>query len=222
MMSQKKYLVTLTSDERDHLNDLLGKGKASALVLTHARIPLKADPAEGGPGWLDEHIAEARDVSAATVERVRQRFVGQGLEPALGRKEPDEPRRARARRGRRGPPDRPGRLEGPTRAGGLDPGEAGGRAGRVDLPGGGPAGAPKNELEPRRKGPRCIPPEASAACACALEDVLEVYRRPFDEERPQVCSDEASAPRDGPRRIPPRCCGGGPRTRTRKPRRSCW
>ena len=71
MMSQKKYLVTLTSDERDHLNDLLGKGKASALVLTHARIPLKADPAEGGPGWIDEHIAGARDASAATVERVR-------------------------------------------------------------------------------------------------------------------------------------------------------
>ena len=34
-------------------------------------------------------------LSAATVERVRQRFVGQGLEPALGRKEQDEPRRAR-------------------------------------------------------------------------------------------------------------------------------
>ena len=47
---------------------LLGKGKASALVLARARIPLQADPAEGGPGWIDEHIAEARDASAATVE----------------------------------------------------------------------------------------------------------------------------------------------------------
>ena len=99
MMSQKKYLVTLTSDERDHLNDLLGKGKASALVLARARILLKADPAEGGPGWLDEQIAEALEVSVATIERVRHRFVEQGLEPALGRKKQDQPSRGRARDG---------------------------------------------------------------------------------------------------------------------------
>jgi hypothetical protein len=38
----------------------------------------------------------------------------------------------------------------------------------------------------------CIPPEASAEFVCAMEDVLEVYHRPFDEKRPQVCLDEAS------------------------------
>ena len=50
-MPEKKYLVTLTPDERDHLNGLLRKGKAAALVLTRARILLKADQADGGPGW---------------------------------------------------------------------------------------------------------------------------------------------------------------------------
>ncbi len=38
----------------------------------------------------------------------------------------------------------------------------------------------------------CIPPEQNAAFVCAMEDVLEVYHRPFDEKRPQVCLDEAS------------------------------
>ena len=38
----------------------------------------------------------------------------------------------------------------------------------------------------------CIPPKASAEFVCAMEDVLEVYHRPFDEKRPQVCLDEAS------------------------------
>ena len=38
----------------------------------------------------------------------------------------------------------------------------------------------------------CIPPQADAAFVCAMEDVLEVYHRPYDEQRPLVCLDEAS------------------------------
>ena len=37
-----------------------------------------------------------------------------------------------------------------------------------------------------------IPPEHNADFVCGMEDVLEVYRRPYDPERPQVCFDEAS------------------------------
>ena len=89
----KKYRVTLTTDERECLTGPIATGKAAAQKLTHARILLKADQAEGGPGWIDEPIAEALEVSVATVERVRQRFVEQGLEPALGRKKQDPPSR---------------------------------------------------------------------------------------------------------------------------------
>ena len=91
----KKYRVTLTSDEREQLAGLIAAGKAAAQKLTHARILLKADQAEGGPGWIDEQIAEALEVSVATIERVRHRFVEQGLEPALGRKKQDQPSRER-------------------------------------------------------------------------------------------------------------------------------
>ena len=91
----KKYRVTLTADERDALARLIAVGKAAAQKLTHARLLLKADQADGGPGWSDERIAEAVQVSVATVERVRQRFVEHGLEAALVRKRQDKPSRER-------------------------------------------------------------------------------------------------------------------------------
>lgn len=91
----KKYLVTLTATEREFLTGLIATGKAAAKKLTHARILLKADQADDGPAWTDQQIAEALEVSVATIERVRQRFVEQGLEAALGRKKPDKPSRER-------------------------------------------------------------------------------------------------------------------------------
>ena len=91
----KKYLVTLTPEERDWLTGLVSAGKRSALTITRARILLKADSADGGPAWADERIAEALDCGLRTVERVRQRFVERGLGPALGRKPQDRPSRPR-------------------------------------------------------------------------------------------------------------------------------
>jgi transposase len=91
----KKYLVTLSGDERQSLAALISAGKASALKLARARILLKADQGPHGPAWTDATISEALDVSHATVERVRQRFVERGLEQALGRKPQDRPSRER-------------------------------------------------------------------------------------------------------------------------------
>ncbi len=38
----------------------------------------------------------------------------------------------------------------------------------------------------------CIAPEANAEFVCAMENVLEVYKRPYDPQRPVVCLDEKS------------------------------
>lgn len=91
----KKYVVTLTTAERDQLTAMISAGKAAAQKLAHARVLLKADRADGGPGWTDERIADAVDVSPATVGRVRQRFVEDGLDAALVRKKQDKPSRER-------------------------------------------------------------------------------------------------------------------------------
>jgi transposase len=91
----KKYLVTLTPEERHWLAGMVSAGKRSALTITRARILLKADQADGGPAWEEAEIAQALDCGLRTVERVRQRFVERGLEQALGRKPQDRPSRER-------------------------------------------------------------------------------------------------------------------------------
>ncbi len=78
-----KYRVTLTDEERATLQEVIRIGKAAARAQTHARILLKADEAPGGPGWTDERIAEALDVSLSTIARVRRRFLEVGAVAAL-------------------------------------------------------------------------------------------------------------------------------------------
>ena len=85
-MPKKIYVVTLTAAERSSLQALIAKGKVAAQKRIHAQILLKTDVGPEGDGWKDEQIAEAFDVGRCTVERVRQRFVEEGLEPALTRK----------------------------------------------------------------------------------------------------------------------------------------
>jgi hypothetical protein len=84
----RKFIVTLTPEERHLLTLLVSTGKAAASKLAHARILLKADAAPGGPAWTDARIAAALDVSDSTIYRVRQAFVEDGLEAALVRKRP--------------------------------------------------------------------------------------------------------------------------------------
>lgn len=79
----KFYRVTLTEEERCELKALINRGKGEARKLAHARILLQADEAEGGPHRTDSEIADILHVCARTVERVRQRFVEEGLEAAL-------------------------------------------------------------------------------------------------------------------------------------------
>jgi transposase len=86
---KKKYPVTLTETEREHLKNLIAAGTAPARKLTHARILLKADQSSEGPGWVDEQVAEAVEVSQPTVSRVRKQYVEEGLEAALNRRTPN-------------------------------------------------------------------------------------------------------------------------------------
>lgn len=79
----KHYRVTLEAKERKELEQLLAKGKSDVRRLKHAQILLKADESKHGPGWSDSRVADAVGCGTATVERVRQRFVEEGLELAL-------------------------------------------------------------------------------------------------------------------------------------------
>jgi Homeodomain-like domain len=88
-MRKTKYAVALTEAERAQLRTLVGSGRAPARLLTRARILLKANQGEGGPGWTDAAIAGALDVHPTTVARVRRACVDDGMDAALTRKRPD-------------------------------------------------------------------------------------------------------------------------------------
>ena len=76
----KKYVVTLSAEERERLDALIRTGKHSARKLLKARILLKADASEAGEAWSDSQIAAGLHTSLETVARVRQRLVEEGFE----------------------------------------------------------------------------------------------------------------------------------------------
>lgn len=191
----KKYIVKLTPEQRQVLSDMINSGKAAARELTHARILLKADTSQDGPGWSDPKIAEALEISPATVARVRTRCVTTSVQEAIL---PAKASRLRRRR-----------LDGNQEAYLI--------ALACSAP---PEGAARwtlrllastlvelgyveavshetvrqvllsNELKPWIKKQWCIPTQADASFVYHMDDVLEVYTRPYDPARPQVCMDE--------------------------------
>ncbi len=88
-MPVSKYKVELTQSERFALIETSGRGKPLARTVKRALALLKADE-----GLLDREAAEAVSLSAATVARVRRRFVEEGLEAAIN----DRPRSGRERK----------------------------------------------------------------------------------------------------------------------------
>ncbi len=186
----KKYIVTLKDEEREQLRAMLGSGNAKARTLTHARILLKADE-----GWQDPAICKALNVSIATIERVRKRFVFEGFEASLKR------RRSQRVYSRKVDGEQEAHLVALVCS---TPPEGFARwslrllADRVvqmkiidsishetvrqvlD----------ENELKPWRREEWCIP-KASAEFVFHMEDVLDVYKRPVDPKRPLVCFDES-------------------------------
>ena len=191
----KKYIVELTTEQRQELSRMVSTGKAAARELTHARILLKADQGPEGPAWNDRQIQEALEVSASTVQRVRRCCAQHGVQEAIL---PQPMQRVRRRR-----------LDGSQEAYliALVCGPAPDGSARWTL-----RGLAQhlielgyveqishetvrqvllaNELKPWIKKQWCIPTPADADFVYHMEDVLEVYTRPYDPAHPQLCMDE--------------------------------
>jgi DNA-binding transcriptional LysR family regulator len=86
----EKYRVTLTADERNALEKLVSVGRAAARKLTHARMLLLADTSHRLE-QRDDQIVLALGTSLRSVERVRKRFVTEGIDTAIHPK-PQPPR----------------------------------------------------------------------------------------------------------------------------------
>ena len=207
MMSTKKYRIRLTTDEQQELNALVSRGRAAAYKQTHARILLMSDESRSDGGMKDADITRALGVGQSTVERIRKRCVEEGVESALNRKKQLRRRQKRL--------DGEGEARLIAMACGEPPE---GRASwtlklladqlveceivetistetvRQALK--------KNELKPWLKQSWCIPPGQSAEFVCAMEDVLEVYQRPYDGNEVLVCMDETSKQQVKETRVP--------------------
>jgi hypothetical protein len=90
---EKKYIVRLTTVERERLREEIKKRRGASAKVRRAQILLKADV--DGPAWTDKRIAEALACRTKTVENIRQRLVTEGLEVTLGGKPRQTPPRPR-------------------------------------------------------------------------------------------------------------------------------
>jgi hypothetical protein len=212
----KKYIITLTDEERAQLHHMLSAGKAAARKLTHARILLKADRNSATPEWTDAAISAALEVTPQTVAHVRQAFVEEGLAAALNG---HSTRNHRERK-------MDGECEAHLIALLCQPAPTGharwtlrvlaGRMVKLEyidavshetvrqaLLG--------NELKPWQEEEWCIPPEQNGEFVCRMEDLLDIYTQPEDLQYPKVCIDELSKQLVGETRVPVPLEPGKPR-----------
>jgi transposase len=79
-----KYKVTLTQEEREELSQLTSKGSHKSQKILNALILLNCDVGEQQKNKLtNEKIAEVLNISTKKIDRVKKRFVEEGLEVAL-------------------------------------------------------------------------------------------------------------------------------------------
>ncbi len=81
----KKYVVTLTDDERKMLGGLTSKGKHKSQKILNSLILLGCDEGANQKNRLtNDEISRALHISMKKIDRVKKRFVTQGLDAALG------------------------------------------------------------------------------------------------------------------------------------------
>ena len=81
-----RYVVSLTDEERQELKSLVQKG-GKGYRVKHAQILLKLDQRPENKAWTYDRIKDAYGASRSTIAGVAKRFVMEGMETALGRKE---------------------------------------------------------------------------------------------------------------------------------------
>ena len=209
-MSTKKYRIRLTTDEQQELNALVSRGRAAAYKQTHARILLMSDESRSDGGMKDADITSALGVGQSTVERIRKRCVEEGVESALNRKKQLRRRQKRL--------DGEGEARLIAMACGEPPE---GRASwtlklladqlvECEIVGTISTETVRQALKKKRTEAvaeaELVHPARSergvTLIVCAMEDVLEVYQRPYDGNEVLVCMDETSKQQVKETRVP--------------------
>jgi len=195
-----RYLITLTSEEREMLRGMVQAGKGRFRRLKRAQILLAA-----ASGSSDVAIVKNLSVGASTVYRTKRRFVEESLEAALS----EEPRPGADRKltpkdealliatACAAPPSGQARRTLALLAGEMvrltshDSVSTETIRRRLE----------ENKLKPWQKKMWCIP-KVDAEFVARMEDVLDLYAEEPDEKRPVVCFDETPRQLIGEARVP--------------------
>jgi transposase len=195
-----RYRVTLSSEERSQLLDLIAGGRASVRMVKRAQILLASSA-----GSSDETIAANVRVGTSTVYRTKQRYVEEGVDRALNEARRPKPERKLAAHEEAllvavacsDPPsgrahwtlqllaDEMVRLTVHDR---ISDETIRRRLAEVDL-------------KPWQKKMWCVP-KLDAEYVARMEDVLALYAESPDSKRPVVCFDETPRQLIGEERVP--------------------
>jgi len=88
-----RYRVTLTTEERIELENISTKEKRAAQTVLYARALLLLDAGEHSSPWMVAKVAEAIGKTPRSLEKMKKRFVEEGLGAAIERKKRETPPR---------------------------------------------------------------------------------------------------------------------------------
>ena len=196
-MPRKNYVVNLTVAEAERLKAITHKGAAhSARTIMHANILLNSNDADAKRKKDNRTIADIFDISPTTVNEIRKTYATEGLDAALNRKT---------------------RVTGPALSkitGDLEAQVIAAALGPV------PHGRARwtlrllaehcmerkyvvtishstigemlntNQVKPHLSRYWCIPKDNDAAFVANMENILGIYKRPYNPDIPVVCMDE--------------------------------
>ena len=195
-----RYRVTLTSEERAQLQALVLGGK-----VLGSEAQARPDPARGGQ-WVERRRDRPQRLGRDLDGLSHQAALRRGGPRASAQRGAAAGRGAQARRERRGAPGRDGVLQPARGARTLDLALLADEMVRLTdhrslssetirrrLA--------ENELKPWQKKMWCIP-KVDAEFVARMEDVLDLYAEPPDEQRPVVCFDETPRQLIGESRVP--------------------
>ena len=193
-MAKQKIIIKLSANDKETLSSIISKGASTARTIRRAHILLNSN-AEGEKQHTIDELADLLNTSRQTVCRVLKEYKVNGIECIYRKK-------------RRTPPVE-GKVTGDVEAHLIalachNPPEGYCRwtlrllservveMNYIDSISHTTVGKvlKENDLKPHLVEEWCIPKEQSADFAACMEDVLEVYSRPYDERYPVVCMGE--------------------------------
>ena len=193
-MTRQKIIIRLPSEDKDILNSVISKGTSPARTIRRAHILLNSNDESDKQYTIDE-LADLLNTSKQTVCRVLKEYKVSGIECIYRKKRKTPPVESKVT----------GDVEAHLIALAChNPPEGYCRwtlrllsermveMNYIDSISHTTVGKilKANDLKPHLVEEWCIPKEQSADFAACMEDVLEVYSRPYDERYPVVCMDE--------------------------------